>query len=213
MRMHFVEFLAKEAGEDRAQLVVRNEWRFDGDDDAIAEETATITVYPAAETGRYVDCRIEVKNITDEPIFIAGSQAMDRPLGVIKGYGGFNYRPDATRRPRQITVADGPLERDALTVDSAWADYSSATRENPDEWAGVAIFQHPDNPDFPHDGWILRHYGFLGQSWPHAVGTTVAPGESFALEYRLYVHRGTAEDAQVAEAFEAFVRTARGSSE
>jgi len=213
LRMHFGEFKAKDASADRAQLVVRNEWRFDGEDDAIAEETATVTVYPATEVGRYVDFRIEVRNISDEEMFIAGSQSMDRPLGVVKGYGGLNYRPDATRRPRAITVAEGPLERDALTVDSPWADYSSANREDPDNWAGVAIFQHPDNPDFPHDGWILRHYGFLGASWPHAEGTTIEPGDSFTLEYRLYVHRGNAEDAQVAQAFEAFVQTASGATE
>lgn len=213
MRSHFVELVEQHADADHARLVVLTEWRFDGDDAAVAEETATITAYAATEVGRYVDCRIVVRNVSGQPMRIAGSQSMDGPSRMIKGYGGFNYRPDARRRPREITVADGPLQRDALMVPSAWADYSSATRENPDHWAGVAIFQHPNNPDFPHDGWILRHYGFLGASWPHAVGATVGPDESFTLEYRLYVHRGTAEEARVAEAFEAFVQSVQPSAE
>ena len=68
-----------------------------------------------------------------------------------------------------------------------------------------AIFQHPDNPGYVHPGWILRHYGFLGASWPHTAGHVLAPGEAVELRYRLFVHRGGATSAKVAEAFERYV--------
>jgi hypothetical protein len=66
----------------------------------------------------------------------------------------------------------------------------------------MAIFQNPRNPGYPHSGWILRHYGFLGQSWPHTKSHVMQPGDSFTLCYRLYIHRGKAGAAAVENAFQ-----------
>lgn len=78
--------------------------------------------------------------------------------------------------------------------------------------AGAAVFQHPSNPGFPHKGWIMRHYGFLGVSWPHEVSHTIQPGESFELKYRLLVHRGSFADAHVADRFDEYLASQKDSS-
>ncbi len=76
---------------------------------------------------------------------------------------------------------------------------------NVNTYADIALFQHPSNPGFPHPGWILRHYGFLGASWPQYERLELDPGGSFQLAYRVYLHRGDAEEASVADRFEEFV--------
>jgi len=56
-----------------------------------------------------------------------------------------------------------------------------------------------------YDGWILRHYGFLGASWPHLEPYVLEPGESVTLRYRVLVFRGDAARAGVAQAHAAYV--------
>ncbi|MCA9427928.1 MAG: PmoA family protein, partial [Candidatus Omnitrophica bacterium] len=94
-------------------------------------------------------------------------------------------------------------------LDTPWGDVTS--RVEPDgPTSGMALFQHPENPGYPHRGWIFRHYGFLGASWPHLEPYEIAPGESVTLRYRMLIHRGTAEEAKVGEAFEKFVNEMKG---
>ncbi|MCE5335074.1 MAG: PmoA family protein, partial [Desulfobacteraceae bacterium] len=116
--------------------------------------------------------------------------------------GGLCYRPDAHRMPFTFTTAKGVSPEDVLRLDAAWADVSFSNGKG--GTSGVSIFQHPDNPGYPFPGWIFRHYGFLGASWPHEQTHKLAPNESFLLKYRMYVHKGGAADAKVAEKFASF---------
>jgi hypothetical protein len=122
-----------------------------------------------------------------------------------KGYGGLNLRPAPSHAPREFTTQLGPLPGDADAVASPWADLTYTPAAEADE-RGVAIFQHPANPDYPHPGWVLRHYGFLGASWPALDPYVIAPGDSVTLRYRVYIHRGDAEAGGVAEAFAEFAK-------
>ncbi len=205
MRQHFVEWLEKDAGSGMARLGIRVHWKYDGEDEPVMEQRSYITVHPLNEQGRHIDFATTLENVIDEDVFLAGSQSSDRFLRVLKGYGGFNFRPDNTRRGRVITVEEGRLKRDRLSIDSAWVDWSSRKHDAREE-SGVTVIQHPDNPGYPWHGWIIRHYGFVGSSWPHAEGYTFAPGEAVSLAYRVYTHEGDAESAQAAEAAEAFAK-------
>jgi hypothetical protein len=72
-----------------------------------------------------------------------------------------------------------------------------------DTFSGVAIFDHNENPAFPN-GWTLRHYGFLGVAWPGLEFYTLKPGEPLTLRYRVWIHRGGAEEGDVAAAYAAY---------
>ncbi len=139
-------------------------------------------------------------NVADEVFTLRGSQTDN------KGYGGFCLRPDAMRRPLQFTSVLGKTSEDddELELATPWVDVSCAVEAGGDTLSGAAVFQHPGNPGFPHPGWILRHYGFLGQSWPHVKAHVMPPGDSVTLRYRLFVHRGDAQAANVAAAFEQY---------
>lgn len=197
------KWVEKTAGADRAIIAVENVWQYEDEpENPPVREAVRFVVHPAGEIGRAIDYTLTLTNISDEVVTIRGQSTKN------KGYGGFCVRPDAMRKPLQFTSALGKLDEDKLRMESPWADCSFATEKGGDELSGFAIFQHPDNPGYPHPGWITRAYGFLGCSWPHTEPHPLKPGESVTLKYRLYVHRGDAEAGKVLTRFEAFVKAA-----
>lgn len=187
---------------EAASFEVRNLWRLWNDaDTATVREHLRYTVHAADDTGRVIDVHATFTNLTDEPVILRGKEP--------GAYGGFNVRIDGVRPDVRITTARGAVERNADFVDppSLWADHSSRTAEGR-PYSGVAIFQHPGNPDYPVRSWTLRPYGFLGAAWPGPNIRAIAPGGSLDLRYRLYIHRGDVEEAGVAERFERYMREA-----
>jgi len=186
-----------------AAFAGENFWVLDGDYDyPIASERYEVVVHAATDIGRAIDFTITLENISDAPIVMRGATTDG------KGYGGFNFRPDKARKPMHFTTALGAQEVDAFEVASPWVDVSYAVAPGSEALSGAAIFQHPDNPAYPHHGWLLRHYAFLGHAWPGNTDHELPPGAALTLKYRLYTHKGNAEEGQVAEAFSAFTDAA-----
>lgn len=191
----FARWVRRDARPDGADVEVENVWVFKDDPTPVVRETVAFTVGPLEADARAIDFRLNFRNVSKEPVSFLGATG--------KGYGGFCLRPDARRGTGDdllFTSALGSHPQDVLSLESPWADQSSR-REPGGPFSGAAVFQHPSNPGYPHPGWIFRHYGFLGASWPHLETEVLPPGEAVELRYRLYVHRGTAEEAKVAEAF------------
>ena len=177
-------------------LAFDHRWSFDTrPEQEIVDERVTVVVHPAEGDTRAIDVTGVFTNKGERPFRLLGADD--------KGYGGFNIRPDARRKPLTFHAASGVIEEDVLELDSPWAAVTSTNDEGVQ--SGVAVFQHPENPDYPHDGWILRHYGFLGASWPHLEPYVLEPGESVTLRYRVLVYRGDAARAGVAQAHAAYV--------
>lgn len=194
------EWTKREAGADRAELAMVNQWMLDdAPNSPVIREEISVIVYPALDGHRCLDFSLTFKNVSSEAFTLRGSGTET------KGYGGFCLRPDATRKPMLFTSNQGVSPDDVLELDTPWADVSYPTVAGGDTLSGMAIFQHPDNPGYPHSGWIFRHYGFLGQSWPHTKEHVMQPQESFTLRYRLFLHRGDAEKAGVKAAFEQYL--------
>jgi hypothetical protein len=191
-----------------ADLHFQNRWSLDDSpEDAFIREEVDVIAHPADPRGRALDFTITLTNVSDEVFSLGGSEERDKRAEVTKGYGGFCIRPDAAYKPMVFTTATGVQPEDVLEADTPWADVSFRIGETGPH-AGMAIFQHPSNPGYPHPGWIFRHYSFLGASYPHTETLTLQPNESFTLRYRLYVHRGTADEAKVKEAFETYTKDA-----
>jgi len=183
-RQLFQRWINKAASAERAVIEVENAWFFDDDPEAKVRETVAITVHAAADDARAIDFRLRFENVTDEDVAFLGAEN--------KGYGGFSFRPIADNRPFTFLTATGISEKDALRYETPWASIRWQADDSA-EPAGAAIFQHPSNPGYPHPGWIFRHYGFLGASWPHEVTHTLEPGASFTLRYRLLIYAGAPE--------------------
>ncbi|NLN93490.1 MAG: hypothetical protein GX130_09325 [Candidatus Hydrogenedens sp.] len=190
----------KEDDAERAVLSLVNHWAFDENpDQGIMKEEVEVIVYPAEDSHRAMDFTLTFTNVSDGTITLRGSGTDN------KGYGGFCFRPDALRKNFIFTAATGRIEEDALALESPWVDISFPVVKGETALSGLAVFQHPDLPGFPHAGWILRHYGFLGQSWPHTQDHLMNPGDSFTLKYRVVLHRGSCEEADVPSLFQAYM--------
>ncbi len=192
------KWLKREVAADHVTLGVQNHWIFqDVPDRPLVREQITFRVTAARPNHRVIDFRLVFTNISGAPITI---QPKD-----YKGYGGFCFRPDATRAPLFFTTALGPLPEDALSCASPWADVSSAIKPG-GPVSGMAIFQNPGNPDYPCNGWLLRHYGYLGACWPHTKTVSLAENATLTLRYRVLLHRGSALEADVAGQFRHYAR-------
>ncbi len=196
-----------EATPEKISFAGENHWILDEAPDApIVSETYEVIVHAATEQGRALDFTITLKNISDAPLSLRGATTDS------KGYGGFNFRPDAARKPMHFTTALGPQAEDTFEVASPWVDVSYATAPGAETQSGAAIFQHPANPNYPHHHWLIRHYAFLGHAWPGNTPVELAPGKEITMKYRLYTHQGTAEEGKVAEAFDAYMKEVNSQS-
>ena len=200
IRQHHEKWLQEQADDKQASIGAQNVWVFDDDAGKAAQvrEQVWFTVHPARGDGRAIDFRLIFENVGGQAITILGA---DEP----KGYGGFCFRANSARKPLTFTSARGVLDEDAFVEESPWVDVSSKCAGS-ERVSGAAIFQHPKNPGFPHDGWLIRGYGFLGASWPHLNPYVLESGSPLELRYRLFIHRGSAGEANVAEAFAEYIR-------
>jgi hypothetical protein len=93
-----------------------------------------------------------------------------------------------------------------------WVDYSGTIDG---QAVGISIFDHPSNFRHPTP-WHAREYGLIAANpfgLSHFIGSSqngshvVPKGESLRFRYRFVFHRGNAEQANVAELYEAFARS------
>ncbi len=198
----FEKWVEKSVTAERARFAVESGWYYDGETAPKIREHVSFTVEPATKKHRCIDFELTFENVSGEVMTFQGSP-VDK-----KGYGGFCFRPDDAFKPFTFTAASGVIPEDALMCPTPWADIAwKGPKSKRDE--GVAIFQHPSNPGFPHPGWIFRHYAFLGASWPHNDAHTLKAGESFTLRYRLVIHKGDAKKAKLGSLFEAYQAAAK----
>jgi len=214
-RQHHEALLVRDAGDDRANIRVSNVWLFDdAPNEPKIRETVTMTFLSAVDGQRAIDFEIVLTNVSGAPFTVAGQTTEG------KGYGGFCFRPvdttntkyfdrrDPDQSPYEFFGRDGAILEDQFEYDTPWAAVDLPLDAKQTERGGVAILQHPDNPGYPGDGWLIRHYGFLGQSWPHTQPQSLAPEESVTLRYRVVVFEGHAAEADLSAAHAAYVGSA-----
>jgi Family of unknown function (DUF6807) len=183
----FEEGLGEEPGPVCAIFGVRNGWYVG--DRRIMAETAWFRVWRSGEVGRAIDVSLQWEAV-GQPVTLRGAEG--------KGYGGLSLR-FAPRAGTVITTSAGRQSKDSDRQPSPWADLSARFAGRADR-SGIAIFIDADNPGFPN-GWCLRDYGFLGVEWPALDTVTLEPGKPVRLQYRVWVHRGDAEDGRAADAY------------
>ena len=110
------------------------------------------------------------------------------------------------REGGRFQTATGAInEKESWGKRAAWCDYSGPVSG---EWVGVALMDHPDNPRYP-TYWHVRNYGLMTinpialhdyTGNPNNRWDLIIPaGESAAFNYRVFVHDGDTEEAQVSE--------------
>lgn len=183
-----------ETGGEKA--VVENEciWKRPGADAPIKDKRKITVSVPSA--GKFqIDFDIVMEMLMDVTIDKTNhslfSGRMDPDLAVINGGILIN--------------AEGETgEKNTFGKRSAWMDYYG---ERMGKTEGMAILQHPSNEWFPAP-WFTRDYGFFSPTpmyWPeNDKNITLKKGEQIKLRYRVLVHSGNHEEANIAEEFEKY---------
>jgi hypothetical protein len=100
-----------------------------------------------------------------------------------------------------LTARGGRNERGAHLTRAEWLDQSGPVAEG--RWAGVALLDHPANPNHP-TLWHCRNDGWAGGAFAGEAPYTIKPGQPLRLSYRVILHRGNAEEGEVARRFSEF---------
>ncbi|MGB7158380.1 MAG: DUF6807 family protein [Tepidisphaeraceae bacterium] len=191
IQTRFGRWTAKETRADRATLGVENGW-FVGDKQVV-RETVRFEVHPAAGDARAIDVTLTLTPV-DQPLTLRGAEG--------KGYGGLALR-FAPRKKTVITVPTGRAAEDLVMARLPWADFVGDVSGKPDALSGAAVFVHPEHRDLPPQ-WMTRAYGMLAAGWPGVKSQTIAAGETVTLKYRLWIHRGNPESAEIQKAYDAY---------
>jgi hypothetical protein len=161
----------------QARLDAENIWEAEGKD--IVRENVRLTVLPAKSGSREMDVELTWEAI-GAPVTLQGSP--DRG----KSYGGFCAR----FAPREGTTlrADGEtLAKDEDRHPRKWAELEAVYGG---KRAVLRITPDAKNPGAPHQ-WCLRHYGFVGASFPGRSDKvdryTLEPGKPLTLRFRVRV--------------------------
>jgi hypothetical protein len=186
-------FEAIEDGPVFCRLVHKTRWLAGGR--AVLRGRRSWTFYRAAADFRLID------------VELALSPAGARPVTLDKTNFGFL----AVRVAQSMTVFDGGgaivtargdrNEQGAHTKRAAWLDQSGPVA--PGKWGGVAVLDHPDNPNHP-TAWHCRNDGWAGASFSMHGPTTIRPAEALKLRYRLVLHRHNAAKAKIAQRHEEY---------
>jgi len=185
-------FEALEEGAVYARVVSVNDWVAPGGA-RMLEETRVMRFYNTPLEGRILDLEIGLMAVRDVvikdtkeagPLGARVAESMEVESGgrIVNSEGGVNESETWGRRAR-------------------WCDYSGPCRRGSDRWNGLAVLDHPANPNHP-TYWHVRDYGLIcpniSTRFPNFPGgRALKSGDSLRLRYRLYVHKGDAQEAGV----------------
>jgi len=186
----FVRWINEEVSSTGAKLGVENGWF--ADDKKLVREEVRLYVHPASADSRAIDVELSWTPI-DQPLTLWGAEG--------KSYGGINFRA-APRTTTIITVPEGRMADDLLMKRLPWADISG-NFAGARGLSGAAIFVPSDHPNYPPT-WMTRHYGLLSVGWPGTEPQTFPPNEPIRCRYRVWIHRGNPEAAEIQKAYGAY---------
>ncbi|MBI4530467.1 MAG: PmoA family protein [Candidatus Latescibacteria bacterium] len=185
-RMRHREFLTAEAGET-ATIRAITDW-LDPAGCKLCEDERMLIFLLDTDGSRIIDIACVVK-ATEGDVVLGRTKEAGIP------HVRVSDRIDVNHGGR-IENSEGQVNEEATFGQRArWVDYSGPVSKN--DWAGVAFFDHPSNPEYPAP-WFTRNYGPFSPNFIFFTGAyTITHGSSLALRHRVVVHQGDAKTADV----------------
>ncbi len=171
----------------------------------VLDETRKLRVYNVGEGIRVFDYEITFTANYGEVTFNDTKEAGILSIRVASSM-------DGVRGGVIENSAGGKGESECWGEAAAWCDYSGEVNG---EIVGVAIFDHPSNPNFP-TRWHVRDYGLFttnplstacfdaGEATPFVLPS----GESATFRYRVFLHRDDARTARANDFYAAWCEPA-----
>jgi hypothetical protein len=162
--------------DDCSEIEAENMWKWK-DQTPIVLETATIRVWRSGEHGRFVDLALKFEAIEND---------VSLARRATTHYGGLNLRLSPIKQLNISTHTDtaGAKPR------ASWGE-ASGIWSGGDRTAGLAVFQHPGNSEYPGQWIEYPNLPWFQPTFPTATTRYVLKnGSPLNLQFRLWVHRG-----------------------
>lgn len=164
-------------GNDYAEIQAENRWLWE-DKTPIVHETATIRVWPASETGRYIDLTFTFATLV-EGVTLARRAT--------KLYGGLNIRMSPIEDMKLSHHSDPVGAKQRAASQSATGIWKGATKP-----AVLAVFEKLDNPEYPGDYIEYPKLPWFQPTFPKAgIRYELKKDKPLVLRYRLWIASGT----------------------
>jgi hypothetical protein len=196
------QFRRIDAGTVLARIEAQNDW-FAPDGKKVCEETTEIILYRAPQMV-WLDYTVQLHASEGEVRF---GDTKEGTFGVRVASSMEVKR----RQGGQIVNAAGQRDQDAWGKRAEWCDYTGPVEG---EIVGIAIFDHPENLRHP-TYWHVRDYGLFAANpfgihdfvpgTPKGTGDHLLKrGETLTFRYRLCLHKGRTDEANIAAHYQAF---------
>ena len=164
-------------GNDYAEIQAENRWLWE-DKTPIVHETATIRVWTASKTGRYIDLTFKFAPLVE---------GVTLTRRATKWYGGLNIRMSPIEQMKLNHYADPVDAKPRAAWQSATGIFKGATKP-----AVLAAFEKLDNPEYPGDYIEYPKLPWFQPTFPKA-GTRyeLKKYKPLVLRYRLWIASGT----------------------
>ncbi len=187
---------------ETARIVSRNDWMHG--DKKLFEDERTIVCGVRENGDRWIDFTITIK-ATDGDVTFG-----DTKEGTFAVRVADTMRLEAKKGGR-IVNNEGQTDDAAWGMPAKWVDYTGPVDG---QKVGVAILSHPESFR-PNTRWHVRGYGlFAANPFGHKDfpkpelakqgATTIHKGDDLTLRYRVLLHRGETDKAEIEKAFEEF---------
>ena len=186
-RVHHQGVVREESGPNQAALSTRSLWRSLGGED-LMEDQRTFRFF-GSEGKRIIDVELVFSPAGNKKVALAQNHhsllyaRLVRSMSVQKG-------------GRIWTAVSSGDQGETMGKESPWCDYSGPIVGPDGPWHGIALMESPNNPWTSH-AWT-RDYGFIAMGSFNWHEYTIPVGGSLRLGYRVVVHDGDADEADIA---------------
>ncbi|HLJ57118.1 MAG TPA: PmoA family protein [Chthonomonadaceae bacterium] len=181
-----------------ASFTTLNDWEA-ASGDVMLKDTRTFTFFDEPTESRRFDLEIVIASPDQRTVQLHPSNEAGLPH--VRVAEGLTVKTGGT-----LTNAEGKTnERGTYKQRSPWMDCSGKLGRLQ---CGIAVFDHPANPDFPTH-WFTRDYGPFSPNYgffqedPIEIG----PDSPLRLRYRFYTHSGNVEDGGVEAAWQQYAES------
>ncbi len=122
------------------------------------------------------------------------------------GYAGLSLRMADHASRWQFLGSEGPLPAETRGDKARWVDFGGKLGNG--RFAGVAVFDHPDNPRHPVSWWLSSSMPYLSPAVLFRAPYTLRQGRTLALRYRVLVHTGPSDKKLLEENWKTFAASA-----
>ena len=158
----------------------------------VLTEKRTLTVSAPDENGCYYIDWLSIFTAGENDVLLGRTPIPGEQNGKsYGGYAGLSLRMAEHTKDWQFLGSEGTLEPESRGSKARWVDFSGNIADG--GFAGVTIFDHPDNPRHPSSWWLSGSMPYFGPAVLFHKPYTLAAGETLTLRYRILIHTGRAD--------------------